>query len=85
MYTLTQSGVTINGSYIPNDPGNRDWVEYQEWLAQGNTPAPMPAVPVLTIDEEYNGLSDWMKEVIKETGANITAFKAKVAARRIQP
>jgi len=25
---------------IPSDPKNRDWVAYQEWLAQGNTPDP---------------------------------------------
>lgn len=25
---------------IPDDPLNRDWVEYQEWLAQDNTPDP---------------------------------------------
>ena len=23
---------------IPKDPRNRDWVAYQEWLAEGNTP-----------------------------------------------
>jgi len=25
---------------IPPDPGNRDWQEYQEWLAKGNAPLP---------------------------------------------
>lgn len=23
---------------IPNDPNNRDWIEYQEWLDAGNEP-----------------------------------------------
>jgi len=25
-------------AYIPMDEGNVDWVEYQKWLAEGNTP-----------------------------------------------
>lgn len=24
-------------AFIPEDPHNRDWVEYQEWVAAGNT------------------------------------------------
>lgn len=26
------------GAYIPKDPFNRDWQEYQLWLAHGNGP-----------------------------------------------
>lgn len=25
---------------IPNDPGNKDFMEYEEWLAAGNQPEP---------------------------------------------
>jgi hypothetical protein len=27
-----------DGATIPADPANRDWRDYQDWLAQGNTP-----------------------------------------------
>lgn len=29
---------TADYAFIPNDNMNRDWVEYQAWLALGNTP-----------------------------------------------
>jgi aminopeptidase-like protein len=28
-------------TYIPNDTKNMDWIAYQEWLVQGNTPDPV--------------------------------------------
>lgn len=42
-YKLTENGVfdTERKLSIPNAPGNRHWREYQEWLAEGNTPDPM--------------------------------------------
>lgn len=27
---------------IPNDPGNLDWLAYQQWLADGGAPDPAP-------------------------------------------
>ena len=44
-YKLKDDGVVRldDDAHIPNAPGNRDWREYQEWLAEGN--APLPADP----------------------------------------
>ncbi len=42
MYKLTPDPNIVqriaDTAFIPNDPGNRDFVEYQAWLAQGNRP-----------------------------------------------
>jgi hypothetical protein len=55
---------------VPCDPGNRHYIEYQEWLAAGNTPEPAPIVlppppPPPTIDERLEAaetLIDMMLE-----------------------
>lgn len=44
MYRLTTSSTIIrvaDGAAIPSDPSNGDWVAYQAWLAEGNTPDPV--------------------------------------------
>jgi hypothetical protein len=47
-YQLTQGTSIIrltDGATVPNDPGNRDYREYLDWLEAGNTPEPAPAPP----------------------------------------
>jgi hypothetical protein len=41
--------------WIPDDPANRDWVEYQAWLEEGNEPDPYvepPPVPPKPTSEQ---------------------------------
>jgi hypothetical protein len=48
MYQLTTSTSIkrlSDGAFIPNDPGNRDYREYLNWIDAGNTPEPAPAPP----------------------------------------
>jgi len=48
MYQLTTSTNIKRLSdcaFIPNDPRNRDYREYLDWLDEGNTPLPAPPPP----------------------------------------
>jgi hypothetical protein len=47
-YQLTDTDMVIravDGANIPNDPANRDRVEYDRWLADGGVPDPYVAPP----------------------------------------
>jgi len=47
--TATESSVirTADGAWIPNDPANRDYAEYLEWVEDGGVPDPyVPPEPV---------------------------------------
>jgi hypothetical protein len=48
-YQLTATEATVirtaDQAHIPNDPANRDWQEYQDWLAAGGVPDPYVPPP----------------------------------------
>ena len=53
-YQLTQGNTILrlaDDAHIPQDPANRDYVEYLAWLEEGNEPEPAPAPPVLTTEQ----------------------------------
>lgn len=56
--TATDASVirTSDMASIPNDPANRDWIEYQEWLEAGGIPDPYvepePTPPNPTVEQE---------------------------------
>jgi hypothetical protein len=48
MYKLTKHNSIqrlADNAGIPADPATRDYAEYLEWLAAGNTPAPADPIP----------------------------------------
>lgn len=52
-YQLTATSVVlriVDGAFIPEDPMNADWVEYQEWLAVPNVPDPYVVPPGAMLD-----------------------------------
>lgn len=85
-YKLTDGGVirTRDGASIPNARDNRDWQEFQEWLAiPGNTPDPTdpPPVPETAAERlERDAKSDPFKRALV---ARIAATEGKTVVQVI--
>jgi hypothetical protein len=59
-YQATQLGAfrMRDGAWIPNDPANRDWQEYQQWVADGGVPDPFNPIGLPPLPEFPNEISD---------------------------
>ena len=71
-YKLLEDSVfdNLSSHSIPDVPSNRHWQEYQEWLAEGNTPIPIrPSEHHNLINDKWvlNGAAkkkaDWAAEM----------------------
>ena len=82
MYKLTNYETIIrlaDNASIPNDPANRDYVEYQKWLKDGNKPSPADVVEIVDVVTDAEKLDAlWEKEA-----GDSTKFDA-IQAKRIK-
>jgi hypothetical protein len=77
---------TIDQANIPNDPANRDWVEYQKWLADGGVPDPYvpPPEPVPVPDDPVQDVvlldhENRLRAIEGTPPLSLDAFRQKVA------
>ena len=85
-YQLTATNIiirTFDGASIPNDPANRDRIEYDVWVAKGNVPdsyvIPSPTPQQIRITSFLNDLD---RQVLmgKLTNATPDQIKTYVTA-----
>ena len=57
-YQIFNGGVVreADNASIPNDPKNKDWKEYQNWLSEGNTPGTDLQEQKDTVEEQLDDL-----------------------------
>jgi hypothetical protein len=89
-YQLTATDIvirTVDQANIPNDPDNRDWVEYQQWLDDGGVPdlyvPPEPVPPAPT--SEQATLYDHENRIRAQEGAPPLTLKEFIAATVTHP
>lgn len=78
-YRLNDFGGVVlvaRGQSIPEDERNHDWQQYIQWVADGNTPDPVPAAPAKSTaellydtDQQMIRVIDWLLEFIVTNGS----------------
>lgn len=76
-YKLRKSGVlnTETNGNIPECLDNRDWIEYLEWLAEGNEPEP-EFTEVELVEKEKKEEKDKELDMIRKKGDEILKKQA---------
>lgn len=80
-YKLKDQGVIrlSDGAHIPDNLANRDWREYQFWLADGNIP--LPTDPPPPVDKTSPLTNQEIEELIIAGALNAGVVTAKKNAR----
>jgi hypothetical protein len=84
--TATDAAVirTSDGASIPNDPANRDWVEYQQWLEDGGVPDPYvppePVPPEPTAEQEAARANQRLDDGVAAAVASLPPTRALTPA-----
>jgi len=87
MYKLNQNSTSItrlsDGASIPDDPANRDYAAYLEWVEEGNTPEAADVPPDPTYQEnrvkEYPQIGDQL-DALYHAGVFPAAMTASIKA-----
>jgi hypothetical protein len=83
-YQLTATTAVIrtaDQAYIPADPANRDYAEYQQWVADGGVPdpyvPPKPPPPDASaiVDQSYRSGLVRQADQLQAQGKNYDAIK----------
>ena len=89
MYKLTKNGVIrlSDNAIIPECVENADWIAYQIWLSEGNTPETADAEPAITTVSAYEFLNRFTQEeriaIRNSTDAYVQDFISLVQAAQI--